>query len=74
MRGTAIVGYVSVQDLTRMADLIRSRTFDAFIPLLIVSVIYFILSRLIIKVTDIFLKYINPKNRSREHILKGVKL
>ena len=74
MRGTAIVGYVSVQDLTRMADLIRSRTFDAFIPLLIVSVIYFILSRLIIKVTDIFLKYINPKNRSRKEILKDVKL
>lgn len=74
MRGTAIVGYVSVQDLTRMADLIRSRTFDAFVPLLIVSVIYFILSRLIIKVTDIFLKYINPKNRSREDILKDVKL
>ena len=74
MRGTAIVGYVSVQDLTRMADLIRARTFDAFIPLLIVSVIYFILSRLIMKSTGLFLKYINPKNRNREDILKGVKL
>ncbi len=74
MRGTAIVGYVSVQDLTRMADLIRARTFDAFVPLLIVSVIYLILSQLIMKSTGLFLKYINPKNRNRENILKGVKL
>ena len=49
MLSTAIVGYVAVQDLTRMGDLIRARTFDAFVPLIVVSVIYFLLSWLMLK-------------------------
>ena len=74
LRGTAIVGYVAVQDLTRMADLIRARTFDAFIPIITVSIMYFLLSWLIIKVTNIFLKAINPRNRKRDDILKDIKI
>ena len=74
MRGTAIVGYVAVQDLTRMADLIRARTFDAFIPIIIISIMYFLLSWIIIKVTNVFLKWINPRNRNRDDILKDVKI
>ena len=74
MRGTAIVGYVAVQDLTRMADLIRARTFDAFVPIIVISIMYFVLSWVIIKVTDQFLKAINPRNRKREDILKGVEV
>lgn len=71
---TAIVGYISVQDLTRTADLIRARTYDAFVPIIIIAVIYFILSRLLLFVTDRFAEKINPKNRRREKILDGVKL
>ena len=41
---TSIVGYIAVQDLTKVGDIIRSRTFDAFFPLLMVAVLYFILS------------------------------
>lgn len=74
MRGTAIVGYVAVQDLTRMADLIRARTFDAFIPIITISIMYFILSWIIIKITDRFLKVINPRNRNREEILKDINI
>ncbi len=44
LKGTAIVGYVAVTDLTKAGDLIRSRTFDAFFPLIIVSIIYFALA------------------------------
>ena len=44
LKGTAIVGYVAVTDLTKAGDLIRSRTFDAFFPLIIVSIIYFTLA------------------------------
>ena len=74
MRGTAIVGYVAVQDLTRMADLIRARTFDAFVPIITISIMYFVLSWVIIKVTDPFLKIINPRNRKREDILKDIEV
>ena len=60
---TAIVGYIAVQDLTKMGDLIRARTFDAFVPLIIVSAIYFTLSWLLLKITDRILIRLNPKNR-----------
>ena len=38
---TSIVGYIAVQDLTKAGDIIRSRTFDAFFPLLTIAVLYF---------------------------------
>lgn len=44
MQATSIVGYVAIQDITRASDIIRSRTFDAFIPLLVVTVLYFLLA------------------------------
>lgn len=47
LKSTSIVGYIAIQDLTRASDLIRSRTFDALVPLLIVTIIYFVLAWLI---------------------------
>ena len=47
LKGTSIVGYIAVQDITRASDLLRSRTFEAFAPLLAVTVIYFVLAWLI---------------------------
>jgi polar amino acid transport system substrate-binding protein len=41
---TSIVGYIAVQDLTKAGDIIRSRTFDAFFPLVTVALLYFLLS------------------------------
>jgi len=41
---TAIVGYIAVQDLTKASDIIRSRTFDAFFPLIMVAILYFLLA------------------------------
>jgi polar amino acid transport system substrate-binding protein len=41
---TSIVGYIAVQDLTKASDIIRSRTFDAFFPIIMVAVLYFLIS------------------------------
>ena len=41
LKETAIVGYVSLSDLTRTASQISSRTFEAFMPLIGAAVIYF---------------------------------
>ena len=41
---TSIVGYIAVQDLTKASDIIRSRTFDAFFPLIMVAVLYFLIA------------------------------
>jgi len=43
IKETAVAGYLSVQDLTRAADTIRSRTYDPYIPLLTAAVIYYII-------------------------------
>ena len=47
LKGTSIVGYIAVADMTRASDLIRSRTFDAFFPLIVTAVIYFVVAWLI---------------------------
>ena len=47
LKGTSIVGYIAVADMTRASDLIRSRTFDAFFPLILTAVIYFLMAWLI---------------------------
>lgn len=44
---TSIVGYIAVQDLTKASDIIRSRTFDAFFPLIMVAVLYYLISWLL---------------------------
>ena len=55
LQSTSIVGYIAIQDLTRASDLIRSRTFDALIPLLIITIIYFVLAWLIRKLLNLLL-------------------
>ncbi|MCQ2158422.1 MAG: ABC transporter substrate-binding protein/permease [Bacteroidales bacterium] len=56
IKGTSIVGYVAIQDLTKMGDIIRSRTFDAFFPLIVISIIYFIIAWLFGKALDLLSK------------------
>ncbi len=72
LKATAVVGYVTVLDLTKMGDIVRSRTYEPFFPLIAVTVIYFILSGLLTKITDILTRRVNPKKRTQEEILKGV--
>ena len=48
IKATAVVGYVAVQDLTKMGDIVRSRTYEAFFPLIAVAVFYFLLAGLLI--------------------------
>ena len=47
LKGTSVVGYIAVADMTRASDLIRSRTFDAFFPLILTAIIYFVAAWLI---------------------------
>ena len=47
LKGTSIVGYIAVADMTRASDLIRSRTFDPFLPIIVTAIIYFLMAWLI---------------------------
>ena len=73
LKATAIVGYIAVQDLTKMGDIIRSRTYEAFFPLIAVTIIYFILEILLGSMINRIQIRIDPKQRKPEDILKGVK-
>ncbi|MCQ2609278.1 MAG: amino acid ABC transporter permease [Lachnospiraceae bacterium] len=44
IKETSVAGYVAVQDLTKAGDVIRSRTYDAWTPLLMVAGIYLFLT------------------------------
>lgn len=43
IKETSICGYIGLTDLTRGGDIIRSLTYEAMLPLLIVAAIYFIM-------------------------------
>lgn len=47
LKETAIVGYVGLSDLTRMANQISSRTYEAFMPLIGAAVIYFVIIKIL---------------------------
>lgn len=62
VKETAIVGYVSLSDLTRVANQIASRTYDAFMPLIGAAVIYFI----VIKILTILLGKLERRMRKSD--------
>ena len=43
LKETSVSGYIALQDLTKGGDIIRSRTYDAFMPLLAVALIYLVM-------------------------------
>lgn len=73
IKATAVVGYVAVQDLTKMGDIVRSRTYEAFFPLIAVAVIYFVLAAILTFLVNKLEIRIDPRKRSRKKLLKGVK-
>lgn len=64
IKGTSIIGYVAIMDITKTSDIIRSRTFDAFFPLLLTALIYLVLSGLAGLVLDAIGKRLSPKRRA----------
>lgn len=40
LKETSVSGFIALQDLTRGGDIIRGRTYDAFMPLIAVALIY----------------------------------
>ncbi|MDT3845135.1 MAG: ABC transporter substrate-binding protein/permease [Bacillota bacterium] len=73
IKATAVVGYIAVQDLTKMGDIVRGRTYEAFFPLIAVAIIYFILGGILTAAVSRIEISTNPKKRSEAEILKGVK-
>lgn len=61
VKATSIVGYIAVFDLTKAGDIIRSRTYEAFFPLIMVTIIYF----LVIWLLTIVLRFAESKTQPK---------
>ena len=63
---TSVVGYIAVQDLTKAGDIIRGRTYEAFFPLIMVAVIYFVISWLLMLALGHVERFTDPKFKKRQ--------
>ena len=43
LKETSVAGYIALEDLTKGGDIIRSRTYSAFMPLIAVALIYLVM-------------------------------
>ena len=43
LKESSIAGFIGVIDLTRAGDIIRGQTYDAFVPLIAVALIYLVI-------------------------------
>ncbi len=67
---TSVVGYIAVQDLTKVSDIIRSRTMEAFFPLIMTAVIYFAVANVMTAALSFAERKAVPKRNKRS--IKGV--
>ncbi len=65
LKMTSIVGYIAIQDLTKMSDIIRSRTYEAFFPLIATAVIYFVVAQLLALSLGYIEYRLDPRSRRR---------
>ena len=68
MKETSVAGFITVLELTRAGDLIRSATMEAFFPLISIALIYYILTWLMtrcVKLIDV--------NLERKHLARRIK-
>ncbi|MDO4538143.1 MAG: ABC transporter substrate-binding protein/permease [Coriobacteriales bacterium] len=72
VKDTAVVGYIAVIDLTRAGDLIRSRTMEAFFPLIATAIIYFALCHLMASLAAAIARRLDYENKPKT--IKGVEL
>ncbi|MGN0836755.1 MAG: amino acid ABC transporter permease, partial [Akkermansia sp.] len=63
VKSTSVVGYIAILDLTKMSDLIRSRTYEAFFPLLTTALIYLALANIIAALIGLVERRIDPQRR-----------
>ena len=66
IKATSIVGYIAVQDLTKVSDIIRARTYDAFFSLIFTAAIYFLIARLCIFLLDVAEKKLTRRKQYAE--------
>ena len=72
IKETSVAGYIAIQDLTKISDLVRARTYQAFFALIFTAIIYFVISGALTRIVGIVEKKIDPKRRPKDKILDGI--
>ncbi|MDR3160012.1 MAG: amino acid ABC transporter permease [Spirochaetaceae bacterium] len=64
IKETSIVGLIAIVDLTRASDIVRSRTAEAYFPLLSIALVYFLLVAGLARLTGLLEKRLARGDRS----------
>lgn len=63
LKETSVAGYIALQDLTKGGDIIRSRTYDAFFPLIAVAIIYLVMVMIFTKLVSMLERRLQQSER-----------
>ncbi|WP_394525506.1 amino acid ABC transporter permease [Lacrimispora sp. JR3] len=63
LKETSVAGYIGLQDLTKGGDIIKSRTYSAFMPLISVALIYLVM----VMVFSYLVKLLERRLKRSEH-------
>ncbi len=67
-KSTSIVGYIAIFDMVKVADIIRSRTYEPIIPLVSVSIVYYLFGLIVMKITDKVLNKIDWTKKGEQSL------
>lgn len=62
LKATSIVGYIAINDLTKASDIVRSRTYESFFPILTTAFVYFAVAALLAWTLDRLGRRLDPAN------------
>ncbi len=63
LKETSVAGYIALEDLTKGGDIIRSRTYSAFMPLIAVALIYLVMVLILEKIVKIIERSLKKSER-----------
>ena len=63
LKETSVAGYVGIMDLTKAGELIRGRTFSAFMPLIAVALIYLVVVVILTQLVKILERRLRKNER-----------
>ena len=66
IKNTSVVGFIAVQDLTKVSDIIRARTYESFFSLVFTALIYFLIARLFLALLTLVGNRLDPRRKAKE--------
>ena len=63
LKETSVSGYIAIQDLTKGGDIIRSQTFEPFLPLIAVAIVYLVMVIIFQKLVDLLERRLRKNER-----------